>query len=211
VVAALKEHGPKESGFVFLSPEGNPIRKTNFIRRTYHPLIEKASLSKIRFHDLRHTANTLLLLDGVSPNILAERMGHSTTRMTLDTYGHVLEGAQRIAADTVDRIFAPTPQSGGQAVVKQATVATDLPGQAKRKFNVIKALSLVEMRGLEPRTPYMRIRKTRCRSEIRTRNQRSRPIPGSSEKAYSVWFPAHRGPERSRPIPGGFDRSVTIL
>jgi hypothetical protein len=87
---------------------------------------------------------------------VAERMGHATTRMTLDTYGHIVDGAPRLAADKLDALFAPSPEFGSQMVVKDATIATGLPGQAKRKFNVIKALSLVEMRGLEPPTPYMR-------------------------------------------------------
>jgi hypothetical protein len=83
-------------------------------------------------------------------------MGHSTTRMTLDTYGHVMAGSQRLAADKLDRLFSASPEFGGQMVVNEATIATDLPGKRKRKFNVINALRLVEMRGLEPRTPYMR-------------------------------------------------------
>jgi integrase len=93
VVSALRELGPKQSGFVFQSTDGKPIRKSNFIRRVFHPLVEKADAPKIRFHGLRHTANTLLLLAGVRANVVAERMGHSTTRMTLDTYGHVMAGS----------------------------------------------------------------------------------------------------------------------
>jgi integrase len=155
-VDALRALGQKEHGLVFVSPDGKPIRKSNFIRRVFHPLIEKAGVPKIRFHGLRHTSNTLLLLEGVSPNVVAERMGHATTRMTLDTYGHVLAGAQRDAADKMDSFFAAVSEFGGHSVVKEATIATDLPGHKKRKFNVIKALSLVEMGGLEPPTPYMR-------------------------------------------------------
>jgi hypothetical protein len=107
---------------------------------------------------LRHIANTLLLLDGVSPNVLAERMGHSTTRMTLDTYGHVLAGSQRLAVDKLNRLFDPSPEFGGQMVVKEATITTAFTPQAKRKLNVIKALSMVEMRGLEPLTPCLQSR-----------------------------------------------------
>jgi|SRR5580700_183700 integrase len=158
VVSALKALGPKQTGFVFQSADGRPIRKSNFIRRAFHPLLKTAGVPRIRFHDLRHTANTLLLLDGVSPNVVAERMGHSTTRMTLDTYGHVMAGSQRIAADKLDRLFAPSLEFGGQMVVKEATIATDLPGQRKQKFNVIRALSMVEMRGLEPLTPCLQSR-----------------------------------------------------
>ena len=87
------------------------------------------------------------MLDGVSPNVVAERMGHSTTRMTLDTCGHVPAGFQRIAAVKLDRLAAASPEFGGHLVVKEATIATDLPGRMKRNFNVIKDFSFLEMRG----------------------------------------------------------------
>ena len=82
--------------------------------------------------------------------------------MTLDTYGHVLSTSQRAAAEKLDTLFAPTPEFGGQLVVKEATIATDFLSRANRKFNVIRALSLVEMWGLEPQTPYMRSRAVRA-------------------------------------------------
>lgn len=52
----------------------------------------------INFHGLRHCHATFLLKAGVSPKIVAERLGHSTTRLTLDTYSHVVPGMQREAA-----------------------------------------------------------------------------------------------------------------
>ena len=61
-----------------------------------------------------------------------------------------------------------------------------------------------------PTTP-TRLDTIRKLNGMRTRNQRSRPIPGNLEKAYCIRFPAHRRSNRSRPIPGGFDRSVTNL
>lgn len=57
---------------------------------------------KVRFHDLRHTAATMLLREGVHPKIVAERLGHSTTRLTLDTYSHVLPGMQEDAVSKID-------------------------------------------------------------------------------------------------------------
>src|SRR6202012_5613605 len=84
-------------------------------------------------------------------------------------------GAQRLAADTLDRLFAPTPGFGGQMVVKEATTATDLPGQKKRKFNGVKALRFVEMRGLEPRTPYMR---SKCSTSLATSPRAAPKRPG---------------------------------
>jgi hypothetical protein len=63
-----------------------------------------------------------------------------------------------MAADKFDRLFAPSLEFGGQIVVKGATIATDFLNRANRKLNVSRALSLVEMGGLEPRAPYMRSR-----------------------------------------------------
>lgn len=95
---------------VFATANGQPIRKSNFLRREFGPLLIRTGVRRITFHALRHTANTLLLIEGVSPNVVAQRMGHSSTRMTLDTYGHVLTGAQRAAADKLDAIFGAASQ-----------------------------------------------------------------------------------------------------
>jgi integrase len=60
---------------------------------------------RIRPYDLRHTAASLLLASGVHPKIVAERLGHSTVNLTLNTYSHVLPGLQQEAADTMDRLL----------------------------------------------------------------------------------------------------------
>jgi len=60
----------------------------------------------IRFHDLRHTAATLLLLAGENPKVVSERLGHASVEITLNTYSHVLPAMQKAAADPLDRLFA---------------------------------------------------------------------------------------------------------
>ena len=60
---------------------------------------------ELRFHDLRHSAATLLLAQGVHPKIVQERLGHSTITLTLDTYSQFLEGMQREAATKLDAIL----------------------------------------------------------------------------------------------------------
>jgi integrase len=62
-------------------------------------------LPPLRFHDLRHTAATLLLLQGIHPKIVAEMLGHSTISITLDTYSHVLPDMQRDASAALDRLL----------------------------------------------------------------------------------------------------------
>lgn len=83
---------------VFPSTVGTPINPSN-LRRTFNRIIAKAELPKITFHDLRHCHATLMLKAGVNPKIVSERLGHSSIKVTLDTYSHVLPGLQAEAAE----------------------------------------------------------------------------------------------------------------
>jgi integrase len=59
----------------------------------------------IRFHDLRHTAATLLLGQGVNPKVVSESLGHSHVAITLELYSHVLPDMQQHAADALNRML----------------------------------------------------------------------------------------------------------
>jgi integrase len=63
----------------------------------------------IRFHDLRHTAATLMLQQGIHPKVVQERLGHSAISLTLDTYSHVLPSMQEEAAKAMDELLTPIP------------------------------------------------------------------------------------------------------
>ena len=91
---------------VFTSRLGGPIEKQNLARRSFQPLLAGAGLPKIRFHDLRHSAATLLLTQGVHPKVVQERLGHANISVTMDIYSHVLPTLQQDAADRLDRFFA---------------------------------------------------------------------------------------------------------
>lgn len=90
---------------VFPASEGGWLRKANFQRRVFRPLQKAAGLPEIRFHDLRHTAATLMLLNDVNVKVVSERLGHANIQLTLDTYSHVLPTMQRIAAEKMDAFF----------------------------------------------------------------------------------------------------------
>ena len=90
---------------VFPDKDGGPRRKSNLIRRSYKPLLRAAGLPDVSFHSLRHVANSVLLAAGESPKVAAERLGHSTTRMTMDIYAHVLPTTQRSAVTRLDKAF----------------------------------------------------------------------------------------------------------
>jgi integrase len=93
-------------GPVFCDSRGGFLRKSNFIRQVFKPLLTRAELPDIRFHDLRHTAATLLLAQGVHPKIVQERLGHAQISLTLDTYSHVLPSMGQEAAAKLDGVLA---------------------------------------------------------------------------------------------------------
>ncbi len=63
-------------------------------------------------HSLRHSHATLLLQAGIHPRIVMERMGHSSIRVTLDTYSHVIGGLQEAAAQRFDEFLSAKGKSG---------------------------------------------------------------------------------------------------
>jgi integrase len=102
-VAALKAHRRrqleermrrsdlyKDQGLIFATSVGTPLNPENLVKRSFKPLLKRAGLPEIRFHDLRHTCATLLLGRGVHPKIVQELPCHATIAMTLDTYSHYL-------------------------------------------------------------------------------------------------------------------------
>lgn len=95
-----------ELDLVFTNAIGGPIEKQNLVRRSFRPLLERAGLPRVRFHDLRHSAATLLLAGGIHPRVVQERLGHSTISVTMDIYSHVMPTLQREAADHLDRALA---------------------------------------------------------------------------------------------------------
>jgi integrase len=79
---------------VFATEIGTPLEPSNIDSRSFKPLLAKAGLKSIRFHDLRHTCATLMLSQGVNLKIAQERLGHGTIAQTMDTYSHVLPDMQ---------------------------------------------------------------------------------------------------------------------
>ena len=75
------------------------------MHRVALPLLEKAGLRRIRFHDLRHTYASLLIQRGESLAYVKDQLGHHSIQVTVDLYGHLVPGANRNA---VDRLAAAT-------------------------------------------------------------------------------------------------------
>lgn len=89
-------------GLVFATEVGTPLELSNIDRRSFKPLLEKAGLPDIRFHDLRHTCATTLLKMGQHPKFVHDLLGHANIALTLDTYSHVLPGMGDGLADAMD-------------------------------------------------------------------------------------------------------------
>jgi len=77
----------------------NPLREHNVIVRHFKPILKRAGLPlSIRLYDLRHSCATVLLEAGTHPKVVADRLGHSSVMLTLDTYSHVTPTLQQNAS-----------------------------------------------------------------------------------------------------------------
>ena len=101
---ALKNQTRVEgSVWVFSTANCTPVSERNLHSQYWKKIKQKAGLlPHTKFHSLRHTAATLLLAKNVNPKIVADLLGHSSIKITLDTYSHVLPDMQSTAADSMD-------------------------------------------------------------------------------------------------------------
>jgi len=98
----LNESYWHQQRLVFTNTTGGPIESSHLLRHCFHPLLKRAGVPQIRFHDLRHTAATLLLGQGVHPKIVSEMLGHSSIAITLDLYSHVTPTMQQQAVTAME-------------------------------------------------------------------------------------------------------------
>ena len=119
VAAALRRHrtrqleeqlaaGPEwhRSRLVFTTPIGTPIDRGR-LHGTFKAILRSAGLPDIRYHDLRHTAATLLLVQGVDMRTIMATLGHSRISQTMDLYAHMMPTLRGHAAEQMDAILAP--------------------------------------------------------------------------------------------------------
>lgn len=96
----------QEHGLVFASTVGTPIEPRNLVRH-FHATLEVAKIDRRRYHDLRHTAASLLIAQGATLHEVKDILGHSQIRLTADLYGHAYMAAKRSVVDKMGDILAP--------------------------------------------------------------------------------------------------------
>jgi integrase len=91
---------------VFPTRVGTPMSRHNLVARSFKPILKRAGLPEIRFHDLRHTCATLMLAVGANPKVAQETLGHANVTITLDTYSHLLPTMQDEVAEKVNELLS---------------------------------------------------------------------------------------------------------
>jgi integrase len=106
-----------ETGMVFTTTIGTMLDQRNLLREFYR-ILDTSDVPRVRFHDLRHSAATLLLAQGVHPRVVMDMLGHSSIAVTLDTYSHVIPDLQRESASKMDAILS-TPENAERQTMLQ--------------------------------------------------------------------------------------------
>lgn len=106
-------------------PEEVKSLDADHIRKVFDSCLKKAGLRKVRFHDLRHSFASWLIGNGESLPYVRDQLGHHSIQITVDTYGHLIPGANRQAVNRLD-------DAGWEATIrKSATQAQPAPIRAE--------------------------------------------------------------------------------
>jgi len=121
-IRALREHRKRqleetlkagafwqENGLVFTTGEGKPLDAQNVVNRSFKPLLSRAGLPGIRFHDLRHSCLSLLAQRGEPIRDLQALAGHASAAFTLQRYTHHYDSSARRTADAMGEILTDEP------------------------------------------------------------------------------------------------------
>ena len=133
----------QDTGLVFTTGKGTPFHPDSLTKRSFEPLMKRAGLPQIRFHDLRHTFATILLAKGTHPKVVQEMLGHANISQTVDTYSHMLPDMRSQAATAMEDVLRERHEDGKERnqgweraaeLVGCSTVAVIGPGALARPF-----------------------------------------------------------------------------
>jgi len=88
---------------VFGNMEGK-VLDPGVLSHNFGRITRRAGLENVRFHDLRHTFASLMLLRGAKPKVISEALGHSSVAFTMDVYSHIIEGMQSDTMALLDEV-----------------------------------------------------------------------------------------------------------
>lgn len=109
LIKVLKEWKLKcphsENELIFPNQEGNYLDADNMVKRRFIPVLKKAGVNIIRFHDLRHTYASLLIAQNIPIKYIQRQMGHGSIQVTMDTYGHIMPEVNQQGVNALDNLF----------------------------------------------------------------------------------------------------------
>lgn len=103
-IDALPATVERES-LLFRTPEGGPLRLPSWRRRFWQPAVDRADLTGLRIHDLRHTAVALWIATATNPKQISVRAGHTSVSFTLDRSGHIVEDADDLLMNRLEALY----------------------------------------------------------------------------------------------------------
>lgn len=133
----------KENDLVFPTSIGTLFDQSNLVAE-FKVVLELAGLPEIRFHDLRHTAASIMIKNGIDIMTVSRSLGHSRPSTTLNIYGHLMPGIQPEAAQLIDDALTPTPINGfdlgeiGIALMVENQRKYSLTSARKKKLEVLR-------------------------------------------------------------------------
>ena len=106
---------------VFADINGKPL-DPSVVSHTFAKTVSKAGLKGVRFHDLRHTFASLMLMRGVPPKVISEALGHASVAFTMDVYSHIIPGMQSDAMALLDAVLPAGINVSGENSVNLASI-----------------------------------------------------------------------------------------
>jgi integrase len=123
-IQSLVENRSPES-FLFVMPERGSLDYNNFMSRIFRPAVKALQLEGVSFHTLRHTAASLLISQGTPITTVSGILGHASTQMTLDVYGHLYEDDAMSYMDRLgEKLFAGTDKERTNVVIVKPKVVS---------------------------------------------------------------------------------------
>jgi integrase len=113
--------GPKyrDSGLLFVGPEGRPINASNLRNRDHFPRLTRLELPRFRLHDVRHLNGTYANSQRIDARHIADRLGHSRVAFTMDRYVHADPAAQEQAAAVFNELLMKPAAPNGAVAASQ--------------------------------------------------------------------------------------------